>query len=153
MISSSKKWTLAQTAATLWYEKCHFNGGCKIMTEEHDRLMAWQPGMPGYSHDDMILAVGLQSRKKQFPVTDVLEWIGPPHKSAGNAIAGCLAYPWSDADADTCPVFTVANGKVIKFGTVSRFWNNSWRTEHKEGEKAQFNMLDEMDPFSEAAFK
>lgn len=122
------------------------------MNAEKERLMAWEPNSTGYSHDQMILAVGLQCRDKQFPVTEVLQWLGPPHKSWGNTLAGQLAYLYSDPAAEVFPMFDVAEGKTVGFGVVSRFTDNTKRTDPVSGEEILFNCLDEMEPFNETAF-
>ncbi len=59
--------------------------------ELKERFMAWTPGAPDFSRDDVIVAVGIQCREKRFPVQDVLQWLGPPAKSWGDATDGQLA--------------------------------------------------------------
>ena len=123
------------------------------MTKEEDRLMRWRPGDPGFSRDEVILAVGLQCRQKQFPVGKVLEWLGFPYKTLGNAAGGHLAYLYTDDTAEIFPMFYVVDAKVVNFGAVSRFTNNSKRADSKTGEEVLFNILDEMEPFDESKFK
>ncbi|MBI3987922.1 MAG: hypothetical protein HY343_13440 [Lentisphaerae bacterium] len=122
------------------------------MKDEQERLMAWTPGAPGFSRDDMIVAVGLQCRKKRFPVKDVLQWLGPPEKSLGNASAGNLVYFYS-YDFWGAPMFDVSDGKVIHFGVVNIHEPNSKRVDPDTGKESLFNILDEMESFNEAAFK
>jgi hypothetical protein len=122
------------------------------MKDEQERLMAWQPGAPGFSHDDIIVAVGLQCRTKQFPVADVLQWLGPPEKCIGDASAGHLVYFYS-YDFWGAPKFDVLNGKVVNFGVVNIHEPNAKRADPETGKEILFNLLDEMEPFNEAKFK
>jgi hypothetical protein len=117
------------------------------MTDEKDRLMAWEPGMPGFSHDEMILAVGLQCRTKRFPLRDVLSWLGAPAKATGNAEGGHLVYFYS-GNAHAVPLFDVSDGRVVGFGTVARSKPNTVRP---DGEP-HFNILDELETFDETVF-
>jgi hypothetical protein len=110
--------------------------------------MAWHPSAVGYSRDETILAVGIQCRKRQFPIADVLAWLGAPDKATGNSGGGHLVYFFS-GDADTAPFFDVRDGSVVEFGTITRFKPNCIRPDGK----THFNILDDMDPFNEAAFK
>ena len=120
--------------------------------ELKERLMAWTPGAPGFSRDDVIVAVGLQCRKKRFPVQDVIRWLGPPAKSYGNASAGQLAYFYS-YDFWGAPIFDVTDGKVVEFGVINIHEPNSKRVDPNTGNAVLFNILDEMGPFNEAAFR
>jgi len=122
------------------------------MNDERKRLMAWQPGAAGFNRDDTILAVGLQCRTKRFPVSDVLDCLGVPDRAAGSSSAGHLVYFYS-GDADIAPMFDVTDGRVVEFGTIARFQENAQRVDPETGEKISFNLLDEMKPFNESAFK
>ena len=113
--------------------------------------MAWQPGAPGFSRDDIIVAVGLQCRTKQFPVSDVLQWLGPPEKCSGNASAGNLVYFYS-YEFWGAPMFDVIDGKVTHFGVVNIQEPNAKRVNPDTGTEVFFNVLDEMEPFNKAAF-
>jgi len=114
--------------------------------------MAWEPGTPGLSQDDMIVAVGLQCRKKRFPTTDVLRWLGVPEKSWGDAAEGRLVYFYS-YEFWGAPMFHVVDGKVVEFGVVSIDEPNSRRVDPDTGKEIPFNILDEMEPFDETKFK
>jgi hypothetical protein len=116
------------------------------------RLMAWTPGAPDFSRDDVIVAVGLQCMEKRFPVQDVIQWLGPPAKCWGDASDGHLVYFYS-YDFWGAPMFDVAGGKVIHFGVVNIKNPNAKRIDPKTGKEISFNMLDEMEPYNEAAFK
>lgn len=120
--------------------------------ELKERLMSWTPGAPDFSRDDVIVAVGLQCRKKRFPVQDVIQWLGPPTKCYGDASGGQLAYFYS-YDFWGTPMFDVIDGKVVEFGVVSIHTANSTRVDPDTGAKVAFNILDEMEPYNEAAFK
>jgi len=114
--------------------------------------MAWTPGAPDFSRDDVIVAVGHQCRKKRFPVQDVIQWLGPPAKCYGDASGGYFAYFYS-YDFWGAPIFDVIDGKVVDFGVVSIHTANSTRVDPDTGAKVLFNILDEMEPYNEAAFK
>ncbi len=114
--------------------------------------MAWTPGTPDFSRDDVIVAVGLQCRKQRFPVQDVIQWLGPPSKSYGDASEGRLAYFYS-YEFWGAPMFHVEGGKVIHFGVVNIKEPNAKRIDQETGKEIFFNVLDEMEPFNEAAFK
>jgi hypothetical protein len=123
------------------------------MNEYRDKLMGWQPGMRGFSRDDMILAIGLQCEKKPFSVVDVLAWLGPPDKASGDATGGHLVYfhagPHKVEPSDeTAYMFDVVNGRVVAFGTIARYRDNAIR----EDGHTHFNILDDMGPFDARAF-
>ena len=122
------------------------------MKDEKQRLMDWKPGAPDFSRDDIILAVGLQCRSKHFPIQDVLQWLGPPAKSLGDASGGYLVYFYS-YDFWGAPKFEVTSGRVIDFGVISIREPNCKRMDPCTGREVAFNLLDEMQPFNEAAFK
>ena len=122
------------------------------MHNEKERIMAWEPGAAGFSHDDMIVAVGVQCHKKRFSVKDVLQWLGPPKESAGDISGGNLVYYYS-YEFWGAPMFYVSDGNVIDFGVVSIHEPNSKRVDAETGAEVFFNILDEMEPFNEAAFK
>jgi len=96
--------------------------------------------------------VGFQCRSKRFPVQDVLQWLGPPAKSLGDASAGHLVYFYS-YDFWGAPMFEVTGGRIIEFGVVSLHAPNSKRIDPDTGKEVSFNLLDEMEPFNEAAFR
>ncbi len=121
------------------------------MEDERARLLAWRPGAADFTRTEMILAIGLQCREKRFSVSDVIAWLGTPCKSYGNSAAGLLVYFYSD-DAEAAPTFDVADGRVVGFGTVARFVNNTRRTDPDTGLITDFNLLDEMGPFDRSAF-
>ena len=126
------------------------------MKEESDaykeRLMAWEPGADGFSHDDLIVAVGIQCSKKRFTVKDVLQWLGCPVKSGGDLSGGQLVY-FCSHDFWGAPMFYVTDGLVTDFGVVSINKPNAKRVDPNTGSETLFNILDEMEPFNEAAFK
>jgi len=122
------------------------------MDNERDRLLAWRPGAERFTRDDIILAVGLQCRAKQFLLSDVLAWLGPPDKAAGTSAAGHLAYFYS-ADAPAVPIFDVSNGRVVHFSTVSRLTPNAKRIDPETGKETALNVLDLMVPFDETDFR
>ena len=113
--------------------------------------MAWMPGALGFSRDDVIVAVGMQCRKKHFPVKDVLQWLGPPAKSVGDASAGNLVYFYS-YNFWGAPMFGVLAGQVVEFVVIAISGNNSKRVDPRTGNEVFFNFLDEMQPFNEQAF-
>jgi len=121
------------------------------MKDERARLMEWKPGAPGFSRDDMIVAVGFQCRDEHFAVSDVLQWLGTPDLSLGDASAGHLAYFYS-YDFWGAPMFSVVEGRVIEFGVVNIHEPNSKRVDPDTGADIFFNVLDEMEPFNESAF-
>ena len=114
--------------------------------------MSWTPGAPNFSSDEVIVAVGLQCRTKRFPVQDVIQWLGPPSKSCGDASSGQLAYFYS-YDFWGAPIFHVIDRKVVEFGVVSIHTHQTVRVDPDTGAKVSFNILDEMEPFNEDAFK
>lgn len=122
------------------------------MDDYRDKLMKWEPGAPGFTRDDIIVAVGLQCTAKQFPVTDVLQWLGPPAKCIGDASAGHLVYFYS-YDFWGAPKFDVLNGKIINFGVVNIHEPNVKRVDPDTGKEIFFNILDEMPPFKEDDFE
>jgi len=122
------------------------------MTNERARLMAWRPGSPGFNRDDIILSIGLQCGGRPFAVRDVVEWLGPPDKAAGDSSDGHLAYFYS-GDAPLFAMFDVADGYVVGFGAMERFKPNACRKDEDTGEKVLFNILDEMTAFNPNAFE
>jgi len=126
--------------------------GRTIMDDGIARLKAWCPGLPGYSRDEMILAVGFQCRGQCFPVSDVLNWLGAPDKAIGDSAAGQIAYFYSE-EAEAAPVFSVADGKVVYFGVISRFIDNTKRVDPVTGKETCFNIFDRMTPFDASMFK
>ena len=123
------------------------------MNEYRDKLMQWKPGDPGFTRDEMILAVGLQCREKQFMVADVVSWLGDPDRATGSAAGGHLAYFYPgpnqvDPDDEMFYMFDISDGRVVAFGSVARFRNNAIRQDGK----THFNVLNEMEPFDEKAF-
>ncbi len=114
--------------------------------------MAWTPGAPDFSRDDVIVAVGIQCRKKRFPVQDVIQWLGPPAKSYGDASFGQLAYFYS-YEFWGAPIFDVIDGKVVEFSVFGIHATNSTRVDPNTGVKVSFNFLDQMEPYNEVAFK
>ena len=121
------------------------------MDNYRDKLMEWQPGAHGFSRDDIIVAVGLQCRTKQFPVADVLQWLGPPEKCIGDAAAGHLVYFYS-YDFWGAPKFDVLNGKVIDFGVVNIHEPNAKRIDPDTNKEISFNILDDMHAYNEGDF-
>ena len=122
------------------------------MTDERKRLMAWRPGAPGYTRDDILLAVGLQCRDQKFNVTDALLWMGTPAKATGDSAGGQIVY-YFDGNGETVAMFDVAGGKVIDFGTVARFQDNAERAGDLSGRRIFFNILDEMEAFDKSKFE
>ena len=125
----------------------------KRMNDERERLMQWQPGMPGFSQDEVVLAVGLQCKHRRFTLADVLHWLGSPDKASGDSIGGHLVYfhkgPYTgEPDDETAFMFDVLNGRIVDFGTIARHRNNAFR----QDEVTQFNLLDEMAAFDQKAF-
>ena len=126
-------------------------GNEESMKNARKRLMAWSPGAPGYSHDEVILAVGMQCKTKSFSVRNALSWLGTPNKATGNASGGHLAYDF-DADTETVAMFDIADGKVIGFGTVTRNRDNVRQIDEQTGQDVRFNILDGMFSFEPSSF-
>ena len=66
--------------------------------------MTWSPGAPGYSRDEIVLAVGLQCKAHAFRVRDAVAWMGAPGKATGNSRGGHLACDF-ESDPETTAVF------------------------------------------------
>jgi hypothetical protein len=122
------------------------------MEDEKARLTAWYPGAPGFSRDDIIVAIGLQCQKKRFLLSDVLAWLGAPDKAVGDSSAGQIAYCYAH-EFWGVPLFDVVDGRVVAFGVVARTGPNAERVDPVTGSKTPFNVLDEMHPFDELAFR
>lgn len=122
------------------------------MADAKQRLLSWTHGAPGYTHDEIIIAVGFQCTRKPCNLADVLIWLGTPYKAAGTSQAGHLVYDFRPA-SDQVAMFDVVDGLVNGFGTVVKSRNNSERVDPVTGEKTYFNIFDEMGPFDESAFK
>ncbi len=123
------------------------------MNEYRDKLMQWTHGNQSFTRDDMILAVGLQCREKQFMVADVVSWLGTPDRASGNAAGGHFAYFYPGPNKvapenEVAYMFDILNGKVVDFGSVARFRDNSIRQDGK----SCFNIFNEMEPFDEKKF-
>lgn len=113
--------------------------------------MQWQPGASGYTHDDIIVAVGLQCAKRKLRLADVLTWLGNPDKAGGDARAGHIAYYFQNT-SPAFAMFDVKDGLLAGFCTMGRFKPNAYR-EGPDGKKILFNVLDELGPFDGASFK
>lgn len=122
------------------------------MNDQRSKLLKWRPGDVGFSHDEVILAVGLQCREKNFAVADAISWMGRPDKAIGDSHSGQLVYFFHDDDSCLAD-FEVVGGRVTGFGTLARGEDNAIRLDEKSGDKRAFNILDVMHPFDEKLFK
>jgi hypothetical protein len=108
--------------------------------------LSWKPGAEGYRHDDILLAIGLQSRDRSISFKDAISWLGPPDKVSGNPEQGEVVFFFTEQSV-TAGHFTVANGQLSNFGTITRTTDNAKRIDQETGEEEFFNVLDHMDDF------
>ena len=122
------------------------------MKKDKEWYLAWQPGNPAYTRDDVILAVGLKCDRTRLYLRDIISWLGPPDKVDGNTQAGDLAY-YFENQQDTFASFTVIDNQVKNFGTVTRKRDNAIRKDPATGTDTPFNILDVMDAYAGSEMK
>ena len=122
------------------------------MKDPRQRYHEWTPGNPDYSRDDVIISVGLKSSITPIPLSEVRHWLGNPDKSMGNTKAGNVVYNFNNKD-DTAAMFDITDGMVNGFGIIMRNKDNALRKPSPLGEAGRFNILDEMENYSDSEMK
>jgi hypothetical protein len=122
------------------------------MHKDKQWYLAWQPGAHGYGHDETIVAAGLRCGVSAVSLHDVISWLGVPVKVCGNAKAGHLVY-FFDSQDGTAGQFTVEEGRVTGFGTITRKSANTVITDKATGQETPINILDTMVDYAGSEFE
>lgn len=116
------------------------------MNKDKSWYLSWRPESLEFNRDETVLAVGLKCNASSCALRDVTLWLGQPDRVSGNATAGHLVY-FTGGDKSAAAFFTVTDGRVTRFGTISRTTENALRKDKTTGIDTPFNILDEMEEF------